>query len=134
MSGVSVAPLLLQVRDAGLRLEVEGDALAVSPSDKLTSELREQLLRHKPELLKALTWRESEAHKLLKDATAHLAEFFIGTGLQTGDLMVPDPFEDRIDAAMVARDMFGLRIAVREWVEAGRREFDSKQTRRGTAA
>ncbi len=58
MSGANLTPLLIRLRDAGLIVEVEGDALAVWPVRALTPELRAELLEHKPELLELLTWSE----------------------------------------------------------------------------
>ena len=124
MNGSPVTRLLLKARDAGLRLEVEDDTLVVSPADKLTLELREELLRHKPELLKALAWRESDAHKLLKDAMAYLSEFYVD-GL--------DAHEDAVNEAFYERDMFALRVAVREWVQARVAMFRTQGRDRGAA-
>jgi hypothetical protein len=69
-------------------------------------------------LVEQLRWSESAAHALLKNAMAFLAEFHLKAGsldCTLADLHAP---EDRINEAFVERDMFALRIVVREWVEA----------------
>lgn len=129
MSGANLTPLLVRVREAGLTLRADRGNLIYRPKDKLTPELREQLLRHKPDLLELLTWRESTAHALLKDAMSYLAEFYVAGS----DLAALDPHEERIDAAFHDRDMFALRVAVREWKREGVRMFNRNQ-QKGTAA
>jgi hypothetical protein len=46
--------VIRQARDAGLRLELAGEGLAVTPSDRLTPELRALLREHKGEILPIL--------------------------------------------------------------------------------
>lgn len=74
-------------------------------------------------------WRESDAHVLLQDAAAYLAEFYVTAGRPGVDVDDLDPFEDAIDYAMGRCDMFALRIAVREWVRAGVGLFKAKRDR-----
>ncbi len=116
---MNLTPLLVRARDAGLTVRVDAGDLVVTPRAMLTPEIRAELLQHKPELVEALTWSESVAHTLLKDAMAYLAEFFIKSGSQAGCLVALDRHEDAIDAAVAEEDMFALRVAVREWVQAG---------------
>ncbi len=49
MSGANLTPLLLRVRDAGLTLRADRGNLVFAPKDKLTPELRAELVVHKPE-------------------------------------------------------------------------------------
>lgn len=135
MKAANLTRLLIRARDAGLTVQVDkvdnGD-LFVWPVRALTPELRAELLRYKPELLKLLTWSESTAHTLLKDAAAYLNEFYLEAGPEC-DLVGLDPHEAAIDAAMMESDMFALRCAVREWVRAGVAMFRSKERDRGAA-
>jgi hypothetical protein len=124
MSAPPVTRLLLRARDAGITVRVDRGDLVVWPTRALTPELREELLRHKPDLLKALTWRESDAHALLQDAIAYLSEFYVG-GL--------DAHEDAVNDAFHERDMFALRIAVREWVQARVAAYKARERDRGAA-
>lgn len=135
MSGANLTSLLLRVRDAGMTLRVreETGGLVYSPADRLTGELREELVSHKPELLELLAWRESVAHELLQDAMAYLAEFYIEAGSPECELVGLDAYEDAVNEAFAARDMFRLRVAVREWVEAGLVAFRAKDRDRGAA-
>ncbi len=122
MSAASLTPLLARAQEAGLKLEAEGPDLVYTPRGNMTPELRAELLEHKPELLELLTWSEPKAHVLLRDALAYLSEF---------DIEGLDAHEDAVNEAFAARDMFSLRIAVREWVRAGRAMFEAKQRDRG---
>ncbi len=125
MRAASLTPLLLRVRDAGLAVRVDGDDLVVTPRFKLTPEIRADLLRHKPELVELLAWNEKVADDLLKDAFAYLKEFFIED---------PETHMDAVNEAFDKRDMFGLRIAVREWVSVRVAMFRATERDRGTAA
>ncbi len=99
----------------------------------MTPELRAQLLKHKLALVNLLIWRESEAHKLVKDALSYLAEFYLEAGSPDCDLgAMLDP-EDLINEAFVARDMHLLRVAVRQWVRAGVEAFRGVDWDRGAA-
>lgn len=63
---MSAVDLLLHMRAAGFRLDIERDMLMVSPASKLTDELRAEIRAAKPELLAllrpySLTPAESDA-------------------------------------------------------------------------
>ncbi len=124
MSAAKLTRLLVRVRDAGLTVQVDDGDLVVWPSRALTPGLQAELLEHKPELLELLTWSESKAHALLKDALAYLAEF---------DIEGLDTYEDAVNEAFAARDMFSLRLAVRGWVRAGVAMFREMERARGAA-
>jgi len=54
------APDLLQhLRDSGLRIDVDGDLLTVTPRDRLTDEMRQAIREFKPALLALLTGNQS---------------------------------------------------------------------------
>lgn len=125
MAAASLTPLLIRARDAGLSLGVEDGYVVVSPSARITPELRAEFLRHKPELVELLTWSEPVADALLADAFAYLSEFF------TDD---PEAQVDAVNEAFASRDMFRLRCAVREWVSARVTMYRAKERDRGTAA
>lgn len=125
MKAANLTPLLIRVRDAGLSVLVDAGDLEVWPVRALTPELKAELLRNKAELVELLTWSESKAHALLRDALAYLSEFDIVEGLEA--------HEDAVNEAFAARDMFVLRIAVREWAQAGRAMFAGTQVDRGAA-
>ncbi len=115
MRGKNLTPLLVRVRDTGLTLRVAVGDLIVWPEARLTPALRAELVKHKPALVELLVWSETEAHKLIKDTLAYLAEFYLEAGSPECELSAMHAPEDRIDEAFVAEDMFALRIAVREW-------------------
>lgn len=130
---MSLTPLLIRVRDSGLSLRVreETGGLVYSPCSALIPELREELVAHKPELLEILTWRESTAHDLLKNAAAYLAEFYVDRRSPDCDLMDLDSHEEAIDAAIAGQDMFALRVAVREWVLVALAAFKATDCAKG---
>jgi TubC N-terminal docking domain len=132
-TGANLTPLLIRVRGSGVTLAVEGDALAVSPRGALTPELRAELVRHKPELLELLAWRERYAYALIKDALAYLAEFYLEAGSPDCDLSAMLAPEEEINEAFASRDMHLLRVAVRGWVEAGLGAFREMEGARGAA-
>lgn len=51
---MSAADLIFKCRQQGIRLFTNGDKLRVVPADKLTHELKAELIQHKPEILAAL--------------------------------------------------------------------------------
>ena len=49
--------LIARLRDSGIRIRaVNGDLELDAPRDALTDELRTELVRHKPNLLRLLSW------------------------------------------------------------------------------
>ncbi len=63
-----LARLLADLDSQGLSLQARGDGLAISPADRLTPELRAQLLQFKPDLLQLLTVHGSGLLALFRDA------------------------------------------------------------------
>jgi len=47
--------VLFRLRDAGLRVRVEGDKVLVSPKGRLTPELADYIRQHKAEIIRVLT-------------------------------------------------------------------------------
>jgi tubulysin polyketide synthase-like protein len=121
----SLTPLLIRTRDAGLRLRTENGYVVVRPKDLLTSELRVELTRHKTKLLELLAWDEERAFALVQEALRYIAERHRSTGAPDFALYVLDGPEEKINEAYTREDMFALRIAVREWVEAALGEFEA---------
>ncbi len=120
MRTASLTPLLIQARDAGLSLRAEDGCIVASPRALLTPELREKIARCKAELLEALVWDEDAAYDLARKALAFLNESHQQAGAPDDFSLEPlDGPERRINAACEERDMFALRIAYREWVQAG---------------
>jgi hypothetical protein len=129
----NLTPLLIRARERGLRLTVDGQDLVYTPRWNMTPEVQAELLKHKPVLVDLLTWRESEAHKLVKDALSYLAEFYhkaSSPDCHLGAMLDP---EDLINEAFGARDMHLLRVAVRQWVEVGLEAFQGADRDRGAA-
>lgn len=122
---VSLTPLLVRARNAGLSLRVKNGYLVVQPKELLTPELRVELAYHKPELLKLLVWDEKRAYALLEDAHAYIAASYTRARPPDYALDVLDSHEEKIDEAFAQEDMSALRIAVREWVEAALRTFEA---------
>ena len=122
----NLTPLLVRASEAGLRLRADAGDLVAVPRSQLTPKLRSELLAHKPELLEALAWNEAAADALLKDALAYLNEFYVKGGKPDFDLAALHDPEDRINEAFANRDMFALRITVREWVQAGLAAFEAE--------
>jgi hypothetical protein len=133
MKGPKLTPLLIRARESGLRLTVDGPDLIYIPRANMTPELRVQLLKHKQALVDLLTWRESEAYKLVKDALSFLAEFYLEAGSSDCDLSAMLAPEEEINQAFASRDMHLLRVAVRGWVEAGLGAFRELERDRGAA-
>ena len=121
MRAASLTPLLVRARDAGLALRAEDGCIVATPKARLTPELRDEIARHKPELLEALRWDEEAAIALLKDAASYLNgpclrvlerldeidQRAVYSGLPEGQFVEP----------LVAQDMFWYRISVRVWVQ-----------------
>lgn len=120
MSGANLTPLLVRVKDAGLTLRADRGNLIYRPKDKLTPELRAELLAHKPELLELLQWNEDVAFALIGDALAYVAQRYRGEDTDALD----EPGE-RIDDAFGVEDMHALRVAVRHYVGTAVRLFRS---------
>jgi hypothetical protein len=85
-------------------LRAEDGYIVASPKDKLTSELRAELRRHKPELLELLMWDEEAAYRLLKDAWAYIAEFHEGAGSPDFDAEPIREAKDKVDEAYEQSD------------------------------
>jgi hypothetical protein len=128
-AATNLTPLLMQAWDAELHLHTDAGDLVVSPKSRLRPELRSSLRKHKAELLAALAWDEREADALVKDGLACLNEFYVEAGTPDFDLKVLHRSEDRINEAFGRRDMFALRIAVRQFVEAGLAAFEAASDR-----
>ena len=114
----SLTPLLVRARDVGLNLRAENGYVVVRPKQLLTSELRVELRQHRPELLALLAWGEERAFALVQEALRYIAERHRSTGAPDFALDVLDGPEEMINEAYARKDMFTLRIVVREWVEA----------------
>lgn len=134
MKRKSLTYLLLKARDEGLSIEVDGGDLAVSPGGRISPELRDELIAHKPELVEYLEWGSDErACQLVRDALEYLAVEYIRAELPDYDSGLLEGPERAIDEAYAARDMFALRVAVREWVRVGVAAFGAKERDRGAA-
>ena len=49
--------LIARLRNAGIRLKaIDGELEVDAPAGALTSELRDEIVRHKPALLRLLSW------------------------------------------------------------------------------
>ncbi len=130
----SLTPLLIRARNAGLSLRAEdGYYVVATPKARLTPELRDELARRKAELLEALVWDEDAACDLARKALAYLNKSHQRAGAPDFSLEPLDEPERRIDAACEERDMFTLRIAYREWVQAGLREIERPKRARDEA-
>jgi hypothetical protein len=78
---VSAAELLVELNRQGFILTVEGDGIRVTPAGRLTAELRQAILGHKPALLALLAtrqgpapaWDQAEAERLLAELREGLA-------------------------------------------------------------
>jgi len=126
--------LLLKARDEGLSIAVTGEDLAVTPGGRISTELREELVAHKRELVEYLEWVSDEwACQLVREALAYLAVEYIRAELPDYDPDLLDGPERTIDEAYAGRDMFGLRVGIREWVEAGLAAFKVTVRDRGAA-
>jgi hypothetical protein len=121
----SLTPLLVRARDVGLNLRAENGYVVVRPKELLTSELRVELRQHRPELLELLAWDEERAFALLQEALRYIAERHWSVGAPDLALDVLDGPEEKINEAYAREDMFALRIAVREWVEAALGAFEA---------
>ena len=113
--------LLVRVRSAGLALEPKDGSVLVTPRAKITQEMREDLRRVKVELSVHLEWDGEGAYALWKDALSYLAPFYRESGSPAFDFEALHEPHDRIEDAFTREDMFALRLAVRDWVLAGRR-------------
>jgi non-ribosomal peptide synthase protein (TIGR01720 family) len=87
---MTTADLLALLRERGISLWVDGDALRYSaPWEKLTQDLREQIVEHKPELLKILRKSQCEAVSLsLDETTPELKETFVAPRTPTEEVLV----------------------------------------------
>lgn len=103
--------LMREVAEQGARLVVKKDRLGIDGD--VPDRLRAQIIEHRTELTRYLTYDQETAYALLRDARAYIAErFVVGAELDTED------FDERIAQAELAEDMWALRTAVREWVLA----------------
>ena len=123
--------LLVLAHDAGLVLKVDSGYIVAGPKSRLTPELRSSLQEHKAEIIGLLQWDEQKAQVLLSAAMADLNQVYIQGGSPDFDVEALNDYEDRIEETYARGDMFALRIAVREWVEASIKAFDA--TGRGAA-
>lgn len=128
MNSPYLTELLMRAQAAGLVLQAKEDSILVTPKSRLPLELRAKLREHKAELSGYLRWDEAEAYALVKYALAYLAKFYLEAGSLDANTIFPREFEDRIDDAYAREDMFALRIAVREWVEAVLGAFEATRT------
>ncbi|MDP9480203.1 MAG: hypothetical protein M3R38_31835 [Actinomycetota bacterium] len=120
MTAANLTPLLVRARDAGLTLRAEDGYIVATPKARLEPELREEIVRHKAGLLEALVWDEDAAYDLARKALSFLNDSHQRAGAPDDFSLEPlDGPERRINAACEERDMFVLRIAYREWVQAG---------------
>ncbi len=117
--------LLVRARSAELTLKAKGDSVLVTPKSKMSPEMRDDLRRVKAELSAYLRWDEEKAFALWKDALSCLAPAYLEAGSPDFDLEVLREPWDRVDDAFARGDMFALRIAVRDWLQAGLRAFET---------
>jgi hypothetical protein len=116
--------LLIETQDKGIALRPVGAELEYEgPEESVSEELVANLRLHKRELLNLLRWDEEVAYQLIRDALAHLNEFYV----EGSDLTVLDAWEDRIDDAYDREDMGALRIALKGYVSVGRSAFGRKE-------
>ncbi|PLS86694.1 MAG: hypothetical protein CYG60_05905 [Actinobacteria bacterium] len=113
--------LLVRARSADLTLEAKGGSVLVTPKTNLSPEMRDELRRVKGELSAYLRWDEEGAYALWKDALSYLAPFYREAGSPDFDLEALHEPWDRVEDAFACEDMFALRLAVHDWVLAGRR-------------
>lgn len=62
------ATVFRRLRDAGIRLEVQGDRLSASPSARLNTELRSLICAHKPALVTFLIDAQMNTERLVEAA------------------------------------------------------------------
>jgi len=96
---MDASTFIQKVQAAGFTLAIDGDRLLVSPIENLTTEQRQSLAAHKPEIISALRSSESllddEGGNDLAPAnddrvTVHVPEFTLSTGKRVSfDLDVP---------------------------------------------
>jgi hypothetical protein len=65
---VTPAEVIRAVRDAGLRVRVDGEGLAVAPAGRMSPEMRALLIEHKPGLIEFLRDAERTAAELMAAA------------------------------------------------------------------
>ena len=128
MKSPYLTELLVRAQAAGLMLQAKEDSILVTPKSRLSLELRAELREHKAELSRYLRWDEAEAYALVKDTLAYLAKFYLEAGSPDADIVSLQEFKDRLDDAYTREDMFALRVAVREWIEAALGAFESTRT------
>lgn len=104
--------LLAEVRALGLELRPDGADLVVRPRGRLTAELREELRRHKPELLALLapTWPPECLESVQRFGRPHARLFpLLGREVSTpyGHGRLVQAIADRAAVAMLAPDEDG---------------------------
>jgi len=123
--------------DAGLTLRAEDGYVVATPKGRLTPELRDEIARHKAELLEALRWDEAAAIALLRAAAVYLngpLQIALEHLEETDRRAVySDLPEDHLVEAFEARDMFWYRISVRLWVQKAKATLREAERARGLA-
>ena len=121
----NLIPLLVRAHNAGLVLRADSGYIVARPKSRLTPELRSSLQEHKAEIIGLLQWDEQNTQVLLSAAMAYLNETYIQGGSPDFDVEALNDYKDRIEESYALGDMFALRIAVREWVDATIEAFDA---------
>lgn len=85
---MSPADLCRTVYEHGMRIEANGENLIVRPAAKLTPDLREALVAHKPELLRFLADAKTTTAAILVEAMKVCEQF--GDGAQAREQMRQD--------------------------------------------
>jgi hypothetical protein len=116
--------LLVEAHNKGVALRIVGNELEFEgPKESITEGFVVSLRLHKRELMDLLKWDEELAYRLIRDALAHLNEFYV----DGSDLSVLDAWEDRINEAYGEEDMSALRIALNGYVNAGLLAFRGEE-------
>lgn len=102
--------IVKDVEQAGARLVASRHGLGIDGT--LPDELRHQVLMHRSELRRYLTWDQEVAYHTVCDAMHYLAKHYKLGAVNPQDGLL----SQEIDAAFELQDMWMLRTSLRAWV------------------